>query len=168
MAEKSSNETESSSGDGVRVVNDICTEMQDGIVLLAGERSAFDTKESWIANAGRIAGVSYRTAKTFFYKESENPNSKSVDKVRAVVAKLKHDEDAREAARIQQIKEATLEPTVLELRAALTALTARVETIGARIDHATPEAVGPGTYQEGQPASRPSRDDRDDYPDGGQ
>ena len=65
----------------------IALQMQRDIKLLAGPRRSGDNHESMIARAARAAGISYRQAKTFFYGESDDPRSKSVEAVRAAVAK---------------------------------------------------------------------------------
>lgn len=65
----------------------VSIEMKKSIIKLAGPRLPEDNRESFIARGAYHAGISFRQAKTFFYKESANPRSKAVEQVRAAIAR---------------------------------------------------------------------------------
>jgi hypothetical protein len=50
-------------------------EMKRSIEQLCGPRDFHDTRESWLARGARRAGISYRAAKAFFYREKINPRA---------------------------------------------------------------------------------------------
>jgi hypothetical protein len=64
--------------------------MRSLIVAAAGPRLDTDTRETWLARAAEVAGVSYRQARAIYYGENVKPDS---DAVRAF------EEAARERAR---------------------------------------------------------------------
>lgn len=115
MERKESTVMESSSGVGQ--LSDIATEMHLSIVDLAGERAWSDTRESWLARAARRAGISYRAAKSLFYKEQADPKFSVVYRVR----------QARER------KEVICEPSIMELRTQIEELSARIEAMADRV-----------------------------------
>ena len=84
---------------GVRIVSEVAIEMRKAIIELAGSRDVFDSRQRWLERAADKAGISCRAAKSFFYCETANPNSSSVDKVRAARARKKKDESIVDAAR---------------------------------------------------------------------
>lgn len=61
-------------------------EMHSAILVLAGPRSSYDSRESMLSRASRAAGISYRQAKSFFYRESTNPSAHVVARVRNALA----------------------------------------------------------------------------------
>lgn len=73
----------------------VLDEMEAGIVELCGPRSWNDNRESWLQEGADAAGISFRAARAFFYRESENPGGRNVDKVRAALARKK-EEKARD------------------------------------------------------------------------
>jgi hypothetical protein len=60
--------------------------MRQAIITLAGSREWFATRQSWLAKAARSAGISYRSAKSLFYCEAEDPRASIVESVRAAIA----------------------------------------------------------------------------------
>lgn len=81
--------SENLSKTGARDVNALAEEMHDAIVTLAGGRGWADTREAWLARAARRAGISYRRAKSFFYREVSNPGGNEIEAVRTALAKHK-------------------------------------------------------------------------------
>jgi hypothetical protein len=63
----------------------VAVEMRDAIIALAGERSWSETRERWLERAALKAGVSYRTAKSIFYRELRDPKISVVALVRHAV-----------------------------------------------------------------------------------
>lgn len=63
----------------------LADEMHDAIVRLAGERGWHETREAWLAKAARKAGISFRRAKTFFYREPGAFRAEDVEAVRAAL-----------------------------------------------------------------------------------
>jgi hypothetical protein len=47
--------------------------LRELVVAVAGPRKWSDTRESWLARASRKSGVSYRTIKSIYYGEIEDP-----------------------------------------------------------------------------------------------
>jgi hypothetical protein len=45
-------------------------------------RSVNDSRESWLRRAARLAGCSYRSAKSVFYQEITDPDHKTITKLR--------------------------------------------------------------------------------------
>lgn len=85
MLEKSSGQPEKSSG--VRIVTALANEMHVKLVALCGPRSWFENRESWLARGAKIAGITYRAARSCFYKEADYPHVRTVERVRAAHAK---------------------------------------------------------------------------------
>jgi hypothetical protein len=52
--------------------------MRSLIVAAAGPRLDIDTRETWLARAAEIAGVSYRQARAIYYGENVKPDSDAV------------------------------------------------------------------------------------------
>jgi hypothetical protein len=50
------------------------------VEAVAGPRTAYDNRESWLRNAARMAGTSYRQAKALFYGEISDPDHKTITK----------------------------------------------------------------------------------------
>lgn len=119
----------------------VSVEMQRSVKKLAGPRMPEDNRETMIARAARRAGLSYRQAKSFFYKESENPGSMAVELVRAAIANGNH-----------IIEEATADE-IKSLRARLS----RLESI---VSALSPHRDGAGAGQDGDLPVRLSALDR--------
>lgn len=62
-------------------------EMRQAIRPPRGPPRETDTRESRIARAARAAGISFRQAKSLFYREATDPKSSVVERVRAAMAK---------------------------------------------------------------------------------
>ncbi len=73
-------------------------EMHSAIVALAGPRSSYDSRESMISRAAKAADISYRQAKSFFYRESANPSARVVARVRNALARCDQHSAAAAAA----------------------------------------------------------------------
>ena len=73
-------------------------EMHSAIVALAGPRSSYDNRESMISRAAKAADISYRQAKSFFYRESANPSARVVARVRSALARCDQHSAAAAAA----------------------------------------------------------------------
>jgi hypothetical protein len=78
---------------GTKKMIAIADEMKTSIEQLCGPRDFHDTRESWLARGARRAGISYRAAKAFFYRETRNPRSSDVEAVRAALLKDGADND---------------------------------------------------------------------------
>ena len=63
----------------------LADEMHDAIVKLAGDREVFDSRERWLERAARRAGISFRTAKSLFYREGADPRASVIEKIRTAV-----------------------------------------------------------------------------------
>jgi hypothetical protein len=74
----------------------ISIEMREAIVFLAGPRGWHENRKGWLCKAARVAGISYRQAKSLFYGEARNPNSHVVERVREA-ARCRQKEILREA-----------------------------------------------------------------------
>lgn len=86
-------------------MNALLDDMQSAIHLLAGPRQASDTRESMIARAARKAGISYRQAKSFFYREAINPSAQAVVAVQRAITELGTAQDVRgECERIAKLE----------------------------------------------------------------
>jgi hypothetical protein len=77
---------------GVKVVSEVAIEMRKAIIELAGNRDIFDSRMRWLERAADRAGISYRTAKSFFYCEAANPSNSAVEMVRAARARKQADD----------------------------------------------------------------------------
>lgn len=108
---------EKSSG-GVRILSAVAIEMREAIIKLAGSPAWFDRRERWLERAARAAKISYRSAKSLFYCEAENPGSETVEKVRAALAE-------REAAR--RTEEAAARDEYQQLVARISRLESRLD-----------------------------------------
>ena len=150
-AERSSRVAESSSKfNGVRTVSDVAMEMHKSIITLAGEREWFENRDRWLEKAAHAAGISYRRAKAFFYRESVDPKSSAVDRVRIAVKRLEASKQEA-AARDEYI-----------------GLLERITTLAARLDatdedfHREVVAGLRGALLQGGGAGRPVDRDDDD------
>lgn len=83
---------------GVKVVSEVAIEMRKAIIELAGNRDVFDSRMRWLERAADRAGISYRTAKSFFYCEAANPSNSAVEMVRAARARKQADDALHNAA----------------------------------------------------------------------
>lgn len=101
---------------GVRVVSQLAIDMRNAIIELAGDRAVFDSRERWIARAARVAGVSYRTARAFFYAEHDEPRSSSVEKVRMALARKRKEQTDAEAVSRNEYREIMDRISILEAR----------------------------------------------------
>jgi hypothetical protein len=83
----------------------LVVEMREAIIELAGNRALYDTRDLWLERAARVAGISKRMAKTFFYNEPCNPSAEVVDAVRAardnLRAKTRDNANVANAARVE-------------------------------------------------------------------
>ena len=129
-------------GSGVRVVTATCIEMRNAIIKLAGPREWHDNRKSWLSKAAVTAGVSYRTAKAFFYAEGHEPRSSAVDRVRAAVRRMEREETLKEQAarddyqallgRVAQLEAALLATDSEFFRDAIEALRAATHQSGSQ------------------------------------
>jgi hypothetical protein len=107
QAERVSAMPEMSSAQPENVIMRISNEMHIAIVEIGGPAGFYDNRESWLAKAARSAGVNYRTAKGFFYREYLNPNAVDVDRVREARARLHaKNESLRHAATLDSAADA--------------------------------------------------------------
>jgi hypothetical protein len=102
-------------------------EMHESVVRLAGERGWHETREAWLARAARKAGISYRRAKTFFYRERTAFHAQDVEAVRAAIAK--HMTGARHARR-----EDTAFETAEDIDARIRVLAGDIARLSAELD----------------------------------
>ena len=106
----------------------LADEMHEHIVTLAGERGWHETREAWLAKAARRGGISFRRAKTFFYREPTAFPARDVEAVRAAIAKLKTrgaDNERREGEAFESLE---------DLHARAGALAGEVARISAELD----------------------------------
>jgi hypothetical protein len=107
QAERVSAMPEMSSAQPENVIMRISNEMHIAIVEIGGPAGFYDNRESWLAKAARSAGVNYRTAKGFFYREYLNPNAVDVERVREARARLHaKNESLRHAATLDSAADA--------------------------------------------------------------
>ena len=86
-------------------MNALLDDMQSAMLVLAGPRQASDTRESMIARAARKAGITYRQAKSFFYREAVNPSAQAVVAVQRAMTELSTAQDIRgECERIAKLE----------------------------------------------------------------
>jgi hypothetical protein len=84
-------------------MTDLVAEMRESIIRLGGERSWFETRQAWLDRAARIAGISARSAKALFYRETPDPKASVVERVRCAVEKLNDVEEAKARDEFKQI-----------------------------------------------------------------
>jgi molybdenum-dependent DNA-binding transcriptional regulator ModE len=84
--EKSSN----NSGDGMNTASP-----KSLLADLCGPREIHDSRESWLRRGARLAGLSYRQAKSIFYGEIRNPEHRAV---RAIRETLEREQTRRNGA----------------------------------------------------------------------
>lgn len=89
MLEKSSNEGRMSA---------LADEMQNEIRWLAGPKGLGDSDKGLIGRAARAANISYRKAKSFYYREAANPSAASVEAVRSARRRRESVDDLRSVA----------------------------------------------------------------------
>lgn len=106
-------------------------EMHDGIKTLAGPRQWNDTRESWLARGARAAGISFRAARAFYYREWADPRASVVDSVRAAVARQNR----------QSQTEATERDALQELHERIAVLESRLEKIDPEFHFETLAAI---------------------------
>ena len=98
---------EKSSAQPEKAAMRISHEMHLAIVEIAGPVHWHENRESWLAKAARSAGVNYRTAKGFFYREYTNPNAVDVERIREARTRLhSHNESLRHAATLDSAADA--------------------------------------------------------------
>lgn len=132
-------ESQSTKPERKEAVTSVSLDWKASIVELAGGRRDSDTKESMIARAARAAGISYRTAKSLYYGETEDPKTSVAQKINETLqrrteakgsvlsAEEKEREDFREireqilqlAIRVAQMDQGVASP---EFAAAISAL----------------------------------------------
>ena len=61
--------------------------LRDAIIEIAGERGAFDTRQSWLARAARRAGISVSMATRLFHEYVDDPKTSIVERVRSAVVR---------------------------------------------------------------------------------
>ena len=131
MSEKPFASAEKSSG--VRVVSEIAIEMRRAVIALAGEREWNETREAWLRRAAKRAGVSYRTARSFFYAEVSDPRASVVELVRAAVVAANKD-------RVSKLAEARREHEEIIVR--IEALESRLRNVDQDFYRAELDAIG--------------------------
>lgn len=72
------------------------SKMRTLVAAVAGPRTEFDTRESWLARAARTAGISYRQCKAAFYGEISDPEHKTIRRLQAAAER----EAKREASEL--------------------------------------------------------------------
>ncbi|MCJ2086514.1 hypothetical protein MKK88_11000 [Methylobacterium sp. E-005] len=90
MLEKLSNEAKMSA---------LADEMRAEIVWLAGPKMLGDSEKTLIGRAARAAGISFRKAKSFYYREALNPSAASVEAVRSARRRKETADDISTVAR---------------------------------------------------------------------
>lgn len=80
---------------GAKTVSEIAVEMRNSITALAGERGWSETRERWLERAARTADISFRTARSLFYGSDHEPRASAVERVRAAVAKMDTQREAK-------------------------------------------------------------------------
>lgn len=85
-------------------MNALLDDMQTAIMALSGPRQSSDARESMIARAARKAGISYRQAKAFFYREAVNPSGLAVVSVQRALQAMNAEEIRGERERIAQLE----------------------------------------------------------------
>jgi 7-keto-8-aminopelargonate synthetase-like enzyme len=75
---------------------------------LCGPREIHDSRESWLRRGARLAGLTYRQAKSIFYGEIQNPEHRAVRAIRETLEREKtrrngahHDTPAALARRLR-------------------------------------------------------------------
>lgn len=53
------------------------------IEAVAGQQSGEDTRESWLARAAKRSGLTYRTIKSLYYGQIEDPHHPAVDQLKS-------------------------------------------------------------------------------------
>lgn len=98
------------------------------IEIIAAPYGAGDTRESYIARAARRAGITYRQARSLFYRETTDPKYSVACKVQSAAAKARQ-EAIDLASRFEEISEALratdqdfYSPQIVELVGAARAL----------------------------------------------
>lgn len=66
-----------------------CRPMREVIAAIAGPRSDFDNRKSWLADAARKAGVTPRMMKALWYGEITDDEHKAARRVREKAQRLK-------------------------------------------------------------------------------
>jgi hypothetical protein len=131
---------ENPSNPGSKKMIAIDDEMKRSIEQLCGPRDFHDTRESWLARGARRAGISYRAAKAFFYREKINPRATDVEAVRAAILKDGADNDRhRERA---SADEATIRAEIHDMLENLDRAVSRLEAAGLRAEAQQARLVG--------------------------
>lgn len=105
-------------------VTDVPAEMQTAIRLLAGPRKYGETTERAIERAAKIARLTYRTAKAFWYRERELPKERDVSLVRQAMQRMNDlgESLAADLTRFADDQEKAAHDEVRELRERVEAL----------------------------------------------
>lgn len=56
--------------------------MRELVAAVAGPKTEFDNRDSWLSRAARRAGISYRQARAVLYGEISDPDHKAVRKLK--------------------------------------------------------------------------------------
>lgn len=85
-----------------------CSEfaLRDLVAAVAGPRQWSDTRQSWLARAGRRAKINYRTVKALFYNEITDPHHPSAKRLRDAAAELGYSEAQDLAQRFETMARA--------------------------------------------------------------
>lgn len=81
----------------METLSSLIDDMHFGIVELCGPRTWKDNRDSWLTRGAEAAGISFRTARAFFYREASNPSAEAVERVRAAVARRRQEDDVARA-----------------------------------------------------------------------
>lgn len=117
--ENPSSVSDNSSG-RVDAMSDVITEMQGAVRHLAGPRQYGETVERAIERAAKLASLSYRSAKAFWYGERQNPRERDVSLVREALRAL--EPMSADVARFASDQEMRAHDEIRALRARLEAL----------------------------------------------
>lgn len=83
----------SDNSSGFRSMSVLAAEMRSAVIELGGP-CASGERDRWFERVARRAGISFRSAKSLFHRESEFPRSQTVERVRAAIKAKREDEAA--------------------------------------------------------------------------
>ena len=81
--------TQSTGIQKVRTPDCIALEMRDAVILAGGNRHWNDTRQSWLARAAQILGISPRRASSLFYQKARAIPAWEADNIRDQIAQLR-------------------------------------------------------------------------------
>lgn len=77
-------------------VSALAAEMRDAVIELGEPRLPGEKNDRFLERVARAAGISFRSAKSLFYCEAQNPSARVVDSVRAALERRRAAADLRD------------------------------------------------------------------------